>query len=536
MATRKKKAETREPLGYLALVLHAHLPFVKHPEHPTFLEEAWLFEALTETYIPLLLALRRLAAEEIPYRLTLSISPPLLSMLADPLLQQRYREHLGRLGDLLDQERRRTSGDGHLSYLVDHYSQRLEETITCWEALDGDLVGAFGELEAEGYLDILTSGATHGYLPLLQVTPEAVRAQIAVAVAHHEAHLGRRPRGIWLPECGYFPGLDRELARHGLRYFVADAHGLHLARPRPRLGTSRPLFCAGSGVGAFGRDPETSAQVWSRERGYPGDPVYREFYRDIGFDLEADQVADWIQPDGRRTYTGIKYHRITGATDRKELYDPFWARERAVEHARDFVDHRREQVRGLQAQGPPPVVLAPYDAELFGHWWYEGPWWLEETLRQAAAGEDELQLTTMGEYLAAHPTQQVSSPAQSSWGDGGYHAYWLNGKTEWLYPHLHRAAEQMVELARAHPSARGVTRRALNQAARELLLAQASDWAFILRTGTATGYAARRTRSHLCRFHTLHQEILAGQIRRDWLERLEYVDSIFPDIDYKVYA
>ena len=535
MASKRQK-DRGDPGGYLALVLHAHLPYVKHPEHPSFLEEAWLFEALTETYIPLLLAFRRLAQDKVPFRLTLSISPPLLSMLADRLLQQRYREHLGRLNDLLEQERRRTAGDGHLSYLGDHYRERLEETETCWASLGGNIVAAFAELEEQGYLDILTSGATHGYLPLLQVTPEAVRAQIAVAVEHHKAHLGRAPQGIWLPECGYFPGLDRELARHGLRYFVADAHGLLLARPRPRLGTSRPLFCAGSGVAVFGRDPETSAQVWSRERGYPGDPVYREFYRDIGFDLEPDQVAGWVQPDGRRTYTGIKYHRITGATDRKELYDPYWARERAEQHALDFINHRRAQVRGLAAQGPPPIILAPYDAELFGHWWYEGPWWLERTLRLAASDEEGPRLTTMGEYLSAHPTQQVSQPAQSSWGDGGYHAYWLNGKTEWLYPHLHRAAEQMVELARANLKARGLLRRGLNQAARELLLAQASDWAFILHTGTATGYAAKRTRSHLCRFHTLRQEILAGQLRREWLDRLEYVDSIFPDIDYRVYA
>ena len=198
---------------------------------------------------------------------------------------------------------------------------------------------------------------------------------------------------------------------------------------------------------------------------------------------------------------------------------------------------RRRQVQALVGDGPAPIILAPYDAELFGHWWYEGPWWLEDVLRKATApGQDDFRLTTMGAYLARHSTHQVTRPAQSSWGEGGFHAYWLNGKNEWLYPHLHRAAAQMVELARANPTARGLLRRALNQAARELLLAQASDWAFILRTGTATGYAAKRTHSHLRRFHTLHQEILAGEIRADWLARLEYVDSIFPNIDYRVYS
>jgi 1,4-alpha-glucan branching enzyme len=522
--------------GDLALVLHAHLPYVRHPEHDSFLEEDWLYEAITETYIPLLQGLEALAADALPVRVTLSISPPLLHMLSDELLHERYRAYLARLERLAQKERARNAGDGHLGYLARHYAERFEATAATWDRLDGNLVGAFADLQRRGLLDLMTSAATHGYLPLMQASPAAVRAQVRVGVEQHTRMVGQAPQGIWLPECGYFPGLDRQLSAAGLRYFVGDTHAVLLARPRPSQGSLAPVYCTGSGVAVFGRDVESSRQVWSRATGYPGDPVYREFYRDIGYDLDLDYIRPFVQPTGERKSTGIKYHRITGATDHKQLYDPYWAHRRAEEHAADFVGHRRRQLQALPPGGGPggPIVVCPYDAELFGHWWYEGPWWLEATLRQAAEGGPRL--NHLRGYLEQNPTQQVCTPAQSSWGEGGFHAYWLNPRTEWIYPHLQMAAARMEALARIHPDADGLRRRALNQAARELLLAQSSDWAFIISTGTMVDYAVQRTRNHLRRFTRLHDELRGGSIDEGWLARLEYIDNIFPEIDYGIYG
>ena len=524
--------------SYLALVLHAHLPFVRHPEHERFLEEDWLYEAITESYLPLLQTFEALAADSVPFRVTLSVSPTLASMLADPLLQRRYLGYLTRLRELARQEARRNADHGHLSYLVSHYEQRFDAIEQTWRRHGGDLVGALASLQRRGYLDLMTCAATHGYLPLLQVTPQAVRAQVRVAVASHTRLFGCAPTGIWLPECGYYPGLDVELAAAGIRYFVADTHALQLARPRPSLGSFAPVFCPASGVAAFARDVESSVQVWSRERGYPGDFTYREFYRDVGFDLEQDYIGPYVQPGGQRKSTGIKYHRITGKTDHKELYDPYWARQKAEEHAADFIFNRRQQLAHQQrAGGTAPLVVAPYDAELFGHWWYEGPWWIEALMRGVAADRQSgLQVTHLRGYLTRRPTHQLCQPSQSSWGDGGYHEFWLNTTSEWIYPHLHRAAERMVALARDNPGATGLACRALNQAARELLLAQASDWAFIMRTGTTVDYAVARTRSHLRRFNSLHDQLVSGTIDEHDLARLEYLDAIFPELDYQVYA
>jgi 1,4-alpha-glucan branching enzyme len=346
--------------GYLALVLHAHLPYVRHPEHEFFLEEDWFYEAITETYIPLLQVFERLAAESVPFPLTLSLSPPLVSMLSDELLRSRYWTYLLKLKTLTEKELFRNRDHGHLSYLANFYKDRLQSAIDTWEQHEGNLLKAFARLQDQGYLDILTCAATHGYLPLLQVNPQAVWAQIKVAVDHYTQCFGRAPTGFWLPECGLYPGLDRMLTEAGLRYVVVDIHALLLARPRPRYGNYAPIFCSGSGLAAFGRDLESSVQVWSREHGYPGDPTYREFYRDIGYDLDLDYIGPYIQPGGGRKSTGIKYHRITGAGEFKELYDPYWAREKAAEHAANFVFNRERQIEHLQGvMNRPPIIVSP---------------------------------------------------------------------------------------------------------------------------------------------------------------------------------
>jgi len=522
--------------GYLALVLHAHLPYVRHPEHEFFLEEDWLYEAITETYIPLLHAFEAMDRDGVPFRLSLSMSPPLVAMLTDELLQQRYWSYLTRLRELVAKELVRNRDHGHLSYLANHYRERTDAAIETWQRLDGNLVGAFARLQERGYLDILTCAATHGYLPLMQMYPEAVWAQIKVGVDHYTEHFGRPPTGIWLPECGYYPGLDTLLADAGLRYFVSDTHALLLARPRPRFGTYSPIFTVDAGVAVFGRDMESSIQVWSRVHGYPGDYIYREFYRDIGYDLSQDYISPYVQPNGLRKSTGVKYHRITGKTNIKELYDPYWARERAAEHAANFMFNRERQIEYLAGViQRPPIVVSPYDAELFGHWWYEGPWWLEFLLRKSVCDQQVYEVTHLEDYLRRHPTHQACRLAQSSWGDRGFHEFWLNSTNQWIYPHLHQATEQMVALAADHPRAEGQLQRALNQAARELLLAQSSDWAFIMRTGTMVDYAVRRTRIHLRRFARLHQEIRADAIDEGWLARIEQLDNIFPKIDYQIY-
>ena len=371
----------------------------------------------------------------------------------------------------------------------------------------------------------------------MKMYPQAVWSQIAVACDHYEETFGRPAKGIWLPECAYYEGVERMLADAGLRYFLTDGHGILYARPRPRFGTYAPIFTE-SGVAAFGRDHESSQQVWSSEVGYPGAPEYREFYKDLGWEAEYEYIKPYIMPNGQRKNVGIKYHRITsrnaGLAD-KSLYDPYWAREKAAEHATNFMFNREQQVRHLNGMmGRPPIIVSPYDAELFGHWWYEGPWFVDFLCRKSWFDQQTYQMTHLSDYLKEHPTQQVCRPSQSSWGYKGFHEYWLNETNAWIYPHLHKAAERMIEISTREPEDK-LEWRALNQAARELLLAQSSDWAFIMRTGTMVPYAVRRTRSHLMRFTKLYEDIKAEKIDAGWLEKVEAIDNIFPNINYRLY-
>ncbi|MEM4160521.1 MAG: 1,4-alpha-glucan branching protein domain-containing protein, partial [Thermoplasmata archaeon] len=302
-----------------------------------------------------------------------------------------------------------------------------------------------------------------------------VRAQIGVAVQNYKRVFERAPRGIWLPECGYIPGHDEFLKEFGIRYFFVDTHGLLFGKPRPRYSVYAPVYCP-SGVAAFGRDVESSKQVWSAKEGYPGDYNYREFYRDVGWDLEYEYIRPYLHKDGKRCFVGIKYYRITGPGVHKEPYVPERALEKAAEHAGHFMWCREKQIEYLASlMDRKPIVVAPYDAELYGHWWCEGIDFLYFLFKKMHYDQQTVKTITPSEYLKEYPENQVVEVNFSSWGWKGYCEVWLNGSNDWIYRHLHKAGERMVELARRFESADGVLHRALNQCARELLLAQSSD-------------------------------------------------------------
>ncbi len=524
------------PKGYLALVLHAHLPFVRHPEYVRFLEEDWLFEALTETYLPLLDVFEGLVRERVPFRITLSLTPTLLSMMTDPLLQRRYLGYLDERLLAIEGELTRTRRDPYVHPVVKFYRERDEHLRRRFVEHDGlDVTQAFRRLMESGHIEILTCGATHGYFPLLANQPESLYAQLAMAIRTHERILGQRPRGIWLPECGYLPGIDRILSEFGIDHFFLDSHGLLNADPRPRYGVHRPLRTPG-GPAAFGRDYESSKQVWSADEGYPGDFVYREFYRDAGFDVDAPHMLP-LRHAGVKGFTGLKYFRITGKGDWKEPYHPGWARDQAALHAGNFMFNRQKQVQWLAPNcDAPPVIVAPYDAELFGHWWFEGPQWIDFLLRKIAFDQNDIQTITPVEYLDRHcGNLQTASPPECSWGAGGFHEVWLNGSNDWTYPYTHAAAERMSALVRRFPDASGLQRWALDQAARELLLAQSSDWAFIMKTGTAVDYAVKRFKTHVHRFQRLTDMVENSRYDENYLREVTRRDSLFPDIDYRIF-
>jgi 1,4-alpha-glucan branching enzyme len=526
--------------GKFILMLHAHLPFINHPDFPQFMEERWLFEGITETYIPLLKVFERLEKDGVNFKLAMSITPPLMEMFANKDLKRKYEGYMNKLIELADKEVERTKNENALKHkMAKYYREDYGNILEYFNAVDGDLTKAFAYFQSKGNLQIITCNATHGFLPLMMHIPQNVNAQIEVGVNAYEKHVGQKPDGIWLAECGYEPGLDKYLKRHGLSFFFVDSHGLWFGDPAPAYGVYRPVMTE-EGVFVFARDPESSQQIWSADVGYPGDSRYREFYRDIGFDREEDYIKPYIDGSGERCNTGIKYHKITSKENdlnSKDLYDIDEAHEAVKEHARDFINKKRDQVTKLlkEFDGVSPVITAPFDAELFGHWWYEGPLFIEQMFREMNEAE-ELNPYTPREVIDTIDSVQIVTPATSTWGANGYNEVWLNGSNEWIYRHLDNAAENMINLASKHYQAKGLQERVLNQMARELLLAQSSDWAFIMTTGTTVEYAVNKTKTHLNRFRELKKELENDNIDENKLKTLEWIDSIFDDIDFRVYA
>jgi len=498
--------------GSLAIVLHAHQPFVRETGGTVTAAEERFFGIVTRCYVPLISALSALVADRVPVRLALSVSPPLLDLLSDRVVQQRYVRYLDRCltdgGRTLGASREHPVLVGHPDDERDRLRDVRRAFVETWSC---DLVNALRALERAGVVEALASAATHAYLPLLASDPRSIRAQLRVGLDQHRRHFGTSALGVWLPGAAYAPGVDEILAELDVRYSVLDARGLTRARPRPVMGVWSPVISP-SGVAFFGRDPEAWAQV-AGEHGYPADPDYLP--TEMPRDLEEPCALPLGAPQGTP-------------------YSARRARAKLDAHANNFVACRESQIDALAAMMPrPPIVLAAYAAELFGARWLEGPAWLAATLRKIAYDQRSFTLTTPSEYLARHPLAQECRVAGSSAGHRGDQASRLGGENDWVYLPLHRAGLRMRALVRQNEDATGLRLRALNQAARELLLAQSGDWPLRMSKGVLVNDAVRRTRLHLARFARLARDLEDGSPDEAWLADVEARDNAFPALDYR---
>ncbi len=489
---------------------------------PGSLEEDWFFQALLECYLPLLKVLEKsLKNRNENPKLTISLSPTLLSLLIDEDLKKRFPNWLNiRLELLKDVPKEKKNA-------AEFLANNILDQLNSWNLCQGDLIKRFSLLQESEVIDILTCAATHGYLPLLRENEECVKAQLSTAVKEHFRLFGIRPQGIWLPECAYYEGLDKLMLQNGIRFSILDSHGILHASPRPRYGVYAPI-CSTNGVAFFGRDSESTLPVWSSRHGYPGHPNYREFHRDLGWDLPIEILKRKGINEARPL--GLKLNKVTGnniSLNKKELYDPIAAENTAKTQALDYLKGRRSQLNKLsQTIEREPLLIAPFDAELFGHWWYEGPIFLSELFKQS--NKKGIELIRLKDALKAKVNLQLCTPCPSSWGQGGFHNYWLNDSNSWLISEWSKAGKAMVKNCN-----NGVDNeyeiRILEQAARELLLLQSSDWSFILRAGTTTELAKERINRHLNRFWFLIKSLENNElINNSELKKLEKDDYIFP--------
>jgi 1,4-alpha-glucan branching enzyme len=522
----------------IAFILNAHLPFVRHPEYPRFLEEDWLFESISESYLPLLRMFNRLRDEGIEYQFTISLSPTLCTMLTDQVLSERYLQYLERLIELGQKEIERCEAtQPQFVDMARFYLEQAQQNFTDYVDLyNHNILEGFKSLEESGHLELITTAATHAFLPLYEEFPTAINAQIEIGVQSFLTTFGHLPKGFWLPECGYYPGLEETLRSHGVGWFQAASQSVLLSPDRIDEGVFRPVYTP-SGVAALPRDFQGTSLVWSNESGYPSDRHYREFYRDIGYDLPMKYIGPYIHEPEVRVFTGFKYWAVTGKTDQKVPYEREMGSRRAKEHARNFLYHLKRRAADLdKTMEHKPLFTLAYDAELFGHWWFEGVQWLEEVIRLVAAEGEELHLVTPSHFLEEEGERiKEGRIAFSSWGHGGYSSVWLDGSNSWVYRHVHKAIQRMEELAVRFGDQASLKQRFLNQAAREVMLAMASDWPFMLYNKSSAEYAEKRVRDHLKNFNVVYSNMCKNAVNTEWLVKAEKRNTIFTDIDYNIF-
>ncbi len=535
--------------GRVHLLLHAHLPFVREPSYDRFLEENWFFEAMAETYLPIIQMLNRLEEKGVPGTLNFSVSSALLAMLTDRSLLDKFSRHLHKQLELLEREKVRLQNDAERMEVVNFYYRRQVALINTWERNCGcEIVPALKRLEQIGKINLLTCVGTHPFLPAYQSDIESIRLQLKITVRAFEEAFGRKPRGLWLPECGYFEGLDAILAEYGFKYFFLETHGVLLAKPAPKYGVFAPIKTP-AGLYCFGREQSSSMEVWSRKTGYPGHPEYREFFKDIAHERESDYLGDYFLAAGTHIETGLKYYRITGSEDKK-VYRPWNALRLVEDHARLFVANREATVSSLlpNMDGNKASILCPYDAELFGHWWFEGPLFIEKMFERAASSNvvemASLEDSVPSKAAGTAADSEVHKPIFSSWGEGGFGEVWMNDDVAFQYPLFFRMRKMMDELksrilhgartasrtaiGNSRGSKNSITKRFLAQMARELVLFQASDWAFMIHNNSAADYARARLNGHYENVCALYRETVKSNPDMRLLKKLEQKNNLFP--------
>jgi 1,4-alpha-glucan branching enzyme len=518
-----------EPLGSFCLVLHGHLPYVlRHGQKPH--GAAWLYEAVAETYLPLLDLIGESAVNGVNPALTIGLTPILLEQLADEEFKSGFAAYAEERMETADGDRAQflRQGDQALAALAAGWRNFYQGRLDQFERIGRDIPGQFARRRAEGNIQVLGGSATHAYLPLL-LTDESIRAQLSAGAAISARFFGDRPRGMWLPECAYRPasecwvppvlqgagmhrpGLEAFLPEAGADHFFVDSHLLSGGVPLGAMADGRmftasvadahrdrkagwrePLEAVGvvSGparpeVFALARHPRLAEQVWSSKVGYPGDGAYLEFHK-------------------KHLPGGLRYWRVTDVCadlPGKEAYDPAAVAGRTYVHAQHFCGMVKDVLREYHSRtGRRGVAVAAFDAELFGHWWFEGPRFLRDVILTLAAEKSVNRLTSDAALVAARPDKMMRL-AEGSWGRKGDHSVWMNDETKWMWEVEHRAERDMVKYVRTLAwRTNEKAAECLAWAGRELMLLQASDWPFIVENGSATDYAVKRFSLHSERF------------------------------------
>jgi 1,4-alpha-glucan branching enzyme len=519
----------------ISFVLAAHLPFVKEynkeDEFSQAGEEGRFFEYISETLLPLLEVLHRLENDHVYFRLGLVISPVLCHMLNDEQLQKKYLAYIDKQIEFGRQELERTAGNSDLNKLVQtYYNQIVDRRIAYTEHYEKNILKAFDFFRRRGKIEILASCATHAFLPFLGHNHESLQAQMEIPISGYRRNFGS-PQGFWLPELGWTSALEPYFRAYNYIYTIVDSHGLLLGKPAPEKGCFYPVKTPG-GTFVLARDLHAVREIDK----IAADELFRSNDRDVGYEMPPEIVSQFLSAEGERRKTGYKYWP-NFQTSADSIYCPQAASDKVTEHTRAFLENTTTRLEeAAKHMNEVPISLYAQSCDFFGRLWHEGMQFIEKLFRMSWAYRD-IKFVCPSEYIFKQDISslQTVEPEFSSCGANGYAETWLDVSNDWIYRHLYRAMERMTELAERFPDDTGLKERALNQAAREILLAQSSDWPSLLFRQDSTEYARNNAENALRNFTTIYEALGSNYISTEWLTTLERKHNIFPNINYRVF-
>jgi len=524
-------------LGYFGLILHGHIPWCKKSGVWPAGEE-WLMEAMNETYIPMLNVLRELKEDGIKTAITINITPILAEQLADEYMKQRFSEYMESLISRARIDIKRFENHPKRKIIAEFHLGNFEHVLeTFYHNYYRDILGSFKWLQDEKMIELITCGATHGFLPLFE-SDSGIFSQIQLAVDTHKKYFKQDPKGIWLPECAYRPkeyrsgevreSIDYWLNNSGIEYFFVDSHGIidaEILQQNNEIGLRTSYgYKLNTNISVFGRNKAISRQVWDAKIGYPGNEFYREFHMK---DHES----------------GLHYHRITDKSlpqNEKELYNIENANKTVDSNASHFITLiSRELKQASELFIHEGIIISPFDFELFGHWWAEGINWLKSIIKLIYQ-EEEIGMITMSDFVSQYKDNfSIIKMKESSWGEGGDFRVWKNPEHSWIWSYINGSVREFEEVLAKNPTPNDWETRIIKQIARELLLMEGSDWPFLLYTEQAKEYANQRFHHHHQRFLKLiwvaknFNETNLISLRE--LEEIEDIDSCFQDVNVEYF-
>lgn len=497
------------------IYLHSHLPYSLGKGRWPFGEE-WLFELAKSSYIPLLKSFFELKKERIDFKINIGITPVLMDQLKSNYFKEKFFEYLEIKEERGREDYQKYKNNLKIIKLVKYYLNELKDIKKFFVDINFDIVDAFNLLKNDNFVEIGTSSITHSYLPLLKYDFSRI-LQIKNGVKIYKHYLNKDPEIFWLPECGYRVGIEKILKENKIKYFILNYNSLadgseEIFRNGDgfiKLGSkdkfsSLFMYEIDEGIYVLLRNPEISDIVWSGDCSYPGDGDYREFH------IKSEN-------------SGFQYWRITDKSvslGEKDYYDYEKALSKAKIHAENFKERiEKIFVEFNSKYNMNGLIIAAFDTELFGHWWYEGVEFLKHFLK--ISSQSEIYKTSLSNGIENEVPIKKGKFIESSWGLGGFHFTWYNSETMWMWEKIHKAEDKFKEV---FYNIKDKERRKAILKTKFLL--ESSDFPYLVTTSTAKEYSIKRFNEHYDKyFKLINNEIEPEEVNND--------DFIFNSIEFE---